>query len=47
MKPRKVPLWGKKFLMESNLELLSEMNCFINILFVFTVLKLKLFSDIL
>ena len=30
-------------LMESNLELLSKMNCFINVLFIFTVLKLKLF----
>ncbi|EKX80828.1 hypothetical protein CFSAN001628_004238 [Clostridium botulinum CFSAN001628] len=43
MKPRKAPLLGKKFLMESNLELLSKMNCFINVLFIFTVLKLRLF----
>ncbi|CBZ05058.1 hypothetical protein H04402_03257 [Clostridium botulinum H04402 065] len=43
MKPRKAPLLGKKFLMELNLKLLSKMNCFINILFIFTVLKLRLF----
>ncbi|CBZ03177.1 hypothetical protein ACP49_08360 [Clostridium botulinum] len=43
MKPRKAPLLCKKFLMELNLELLSKMNCFINILFIFTVLKLRLF----
>ncbi|KIS23419.1 hypothetical protein N495_07385 [Clostridium botulinum B2 450] len=34
---------GKKLLMESNLELLSKMNCFMNVLFIFTVLKLRLF----
>ncbi|KOY66943.1 hypothetical protein AN649_05145 [Clostridium sporogenes] len=43
MKPRMVPLLGKKFLMESNLDLLSKMKCFMNILFIFMVLKLKLF----
>ncbi|KIS24974.1 hypothetical protein N495_08405 [Clostridium botulinum B2 450] len=37
------PLLSKKFLMESNLELLSKMNCFMNELFIFTNLKLKLF----
>ncbi|KOR25849.1 hypothetical protein ND00_12180 [Clostridium sp. L74] len=35
-------LLGKKILMESNLEMFSKMNCFINVLFIFTVLKLKL-----
>ncbi|NFN86700.1 hypothetical protein FDF31_13985 [Clostridium sporogenes] len=47
MKPKKVSLLGKKILMKSNLELLSEMNCFMNVLFIFTVLKLRLFLDIL
>ncbi|OPD19116.1 hypothetical protein AL709_16960, partial [Clostridium botulinum] len=27
----------------SNLELLSKMNCFMKVLFIFTVLKLRLF----
>ncbi|ACA56581.1 hypothetical protein CLK_1235 [Clostridium botulinum A3 str. Loch Maree] len=43
MKPRMVPLLGKKFLMELNLELLSKMNYFMNVLFIFTVLKLRPF----
>ncbi|OPD32928.1 hypothetical protein AL711_07385 [Clostridium botulinum] len=43
MKPGLATLLGKKFLMESNLEPLSKMKCFMNILFIFTVLKLKLF----
>ena len=43
VKPGLAPLLGKKFLMESNLELLSKMNCFMNVLFIFTVLKLRLF----
>ncbi|AUN00446.1 hypothetical protein EXM98_17580 [Clostridium botulinum] len=42
MKPRMAPLLSKKFLMESNLELLSKMKCFIKVLFIFTVLRLKL-----
>ncbi|AVQ39445.1 hypothetical protein C7M56_12465 [Clostridium botulinum] len=33
--------------MEPNLELLSKMNCFMNVLFIFTILKLRLFSGIL
>ncbi|WP_261783635.1 hypothetical protein [Clostridium botulinum] len=33
---------GSKFLMKSNLELLSEMNCLINVLFIFAKLKLNL-----
>ncbi|EPS50726.1 hypothetical protein [Clostridium botulinum] len=43
MKPGLAPLLGKKSLMESNLELLSEINCFMNVLFIFTALKLRLF----
>ncbi|RHW66118.1 hypothetical protein DZC34_04755 [Clostridium botulinum] len=44
MKPWMEPLLGKKSLIESNLELLIEMNCFMNVLFIFTVLKLRLFK---
>ncbi|OPD36117.1 hypothetical protein AL714_15530 [Clostridium botulinum] len=29
--------------MGSNLELVSKMNCFMDVLFIFTVLKLRLF----
>ncbi|OOO66876.1 hypothetical protein BS099_09230 [Clostridium sporogenes] len=43
MKLMKAPLLGKRFLMKSNLELLSKMNCFMNVLFIFTVLKLRVF----
>ncbi|ABS42265.1 hypothetical protein CLK_1584 [Clostridium botulinum A3 str. Loch Maree] len=38
-----VPLLSKKFLMESNLELLSKIKCFMNVFFIFKFLKLKLF----
>ncbi|UOJ20758.1 hypothetical protein G8E05_06890 [Clostridium botulinum] len=44
MKARMEPLLGKKSLIESILELLIEMNCFMNVLFIFTVLKLRLFK---
>ncbi|OOO64942.1 hypothetical protein BS099_16965 [Clostridium sporogenes] len=43
MKPGMTPLLVKKFLMKSNLELLSKINCFINVLFIFAVLKLNVF----
>ncbi|EPS48404.1 hypothetical protein CFSAN002368_21206 [Clostridium botulinum A1 str. CFSAN002368] len=37
------PLLGRKFLMEPSLELLSEMKWFMNVFFIFAVLKLNLF----
>ncbi|ACA54245.1 hypothetical protein CLK_3363 [Clostridium botulinum A3 str. Loch Maree] len=36
MKPRMAPLLGRKFLMESNLELLSKMKCLMNVFSIFT-----------
>ncbi|OPD19323.1 hypothetical protein AL398_16155 [Clostridium botulinum] len=42
MKPWMAPLLGRKFSMESNLELLELYEVLINVLFIFTVLKLKL-----
>ncbi|ABS42847.1 hypothetical protein VT72_10230 [Clostridium botulinum] len=36
MKARMAPLLGRKFLMESNLELLSKMKCLINVFSIFT-----------
>ncbi|EPS52137.1 hypothetical protein CFSAN002368_11791 [Clostridium botulinum A1 str. CFSAN002368] len=39
-----VPPLGKKFLTEPYLELLSKMNRFMNVFYIFAVLKLNLFS---
>ncbi|ACQ54862.1 conserved hypothetical protein [Clostridium botulinum Bf] len=36
MNPRMAPLLGRKFLMESNSELLSKMKCLMNIFSIFT-----------
>ncbi|AVQ37912.1 hypothetical protein C7M56_04145 [Clostridium botulinum] len=42
MKPRMAPRLGRKFLMKPTLELLSKMNWFMSVFFIFAVLKLNL-----
>ncbi|WP_162832535.1 hypothetical protein [Clostridium botulinum] len=42
MKPGMAAPMGRKFLMELNLELLSEISRFISVFYIFMVLKLSL-----
>ncbi|AVQ46748.1 hypothetical protein C7M60_13580 [Clostridium botulinum] len=44
MKPRMEPRLGRKFLMKLTLELLSKMNWFMSVFFIFAVLKLNILN---